>query len=628
MRSTRGPARAKSPAQVEWETFRGLVARLANHSINSLFDLSIKGPGRRRHWAFYLFVAVICAGFLLHSLFYLNPILALPRQPETAGNLFFLVVTVVRLILVFVLPPMIALNLTSDYLADVFELPEAATAREFLGGLALAGNERIVHIRGGAIASEDEKSPVVLIGGPGRVQVELDSAALFEKPDGRPHVIGPTTGGSRNSGRSESSGGPYWEQQHTAVLEGFERVRRPIINLRDQFIGNPSGEPMTIVGRSLDGITVSAADVRALFSIRRSPFADGGAPDKEKPYPFVEESVEELIYRQSVRVLSEGPHPSEVPPPWTSTMQALVRADITQFMNQNNLTDYLASFGAPEMEMAEFREDTLLVQSHQFSPDEPPAAAPGLPKGRFHPRTELSDRFKRFTDGFIHKAHERGLELHWIGVGTWKIADEIAGEIINGRHIEAWRISRENAARSNPQAIRTLTENAMLDEKLRLIQNVPLAAHHNNLYNNLYNNQAAGEKILKTFLMDYWEQLGEALEACYNDPGTDLPELRELEQAVQRMEAMLGVDRRHHVVGDSRMSKLRRERAAPSDEDTPPAPSTGVEARLYRTLLRRFEDHRIVERMIDHEENRHPGLNREQLMRRILNRWERYSAKP
>jgi hypothetical protein len=307
-------------------------------------------------------------------------------------------------------------------------------------------------------------------------------------------------------------------------------------------------------------------------------------------------------------------------------MQALVRADITQFMNRNNLTEYLASFGAPELEMAEFRQDTLLVQSHQFSPDGAPSDAPELPKARFHPRTELSDRFKRFTAGFIKRAQERGLELHWIGVGTWKIADEIASEIINGRHIEAWRISRENAARSNPLAIKALVENSLVDEKVRLIQNVPLASHHNNLYNNVYN-QPFGDKIVRAFLMDYWEQLGEALQVYYNDPGADFQELHELESAVEAIEELLGVNRRHHFVGDSQMSKLRRERTARTDEDTPPAPSSSLEARLYRTLLRRFEDHRIVERMINHEENRHPGLSREQLMRRILNRWERYSAK-
>lgn len=625
MKAARGSGRGRSAAQVEWATFRSLSLQLANHFLNRLFDLSIKGPARRKYWVLYLFVAVICAGFVLHALFYLYPILGRPHQPETLGNLFFAAVTFFRLLIVFLIPPLIALNLTSTYLADIFELPDVGTAREFINGLALAGNDHIIHIRGGEIAKDDEKSAIVQIGGPGRVQVELDSAALFEKPDGRPHVIGPTMFGSRKS-RGPDNGRPFFEGDHTAVLEGFERIRRPVINLRDQFIGNPAGEPMTIVGRSLDGITVSAADVRALFSIRRGPAAGGGAPSKDRPYPFVEESVEELIYQQTVRVLTDGPHPSELPPAWTNTMQSLVRADITQFMNQNNLTEYLASFGAPELEMAEFRQDTLLVQSHQFSPDGAPSDAPELPKARFHPRTELSDRFKRFTAGFIRKAQERGLELHWIGVGTWKIADEIASEIINGRHIEAWRISRENATRSNPQAIRALIENSLVDEKVRLIQNVPLATHHNNLYNNLYN-QPSGDKIVRAFLMDYWEQLGEALQVYYNDPGADLQELRELEQAVEKIEELLGVNRRHHFVGDSHMSKLRRERSARTDEDTPPAPSSSLEARLYRTLLRRFEDHRIVERMINHEENRHPGLSREQLMRRILNRWERYSAK-
>ncbi len=100
-------------------------------------------------------------------------------------------------------------RIAAIYLADIFE-KEENVARQFISQAAFGSEYNTVHIREGKIIEADQSSPIVQIGGPGYVMVELDSAALFERPDGSPHVIAPTVG----------------EWRGKKVIEGFERIRQ------------------------------------------------------------------------------------------------------------------------------------------------------------------------------------------------------------------------------------------------------------------------------------------------------------------------------------------------------------------------------------------------------------------
>ena len=92
-------------------------------------------------------------------------------------------------------------------------------ARDFIWEVALTGSDKTIRIQQGEISEESRQSSNYLIGGPGRVIVDPDSVALFEKPDGTPHIIGPT--GKEPRGR--------------ATLDGFERFRQAI-DIRDQYV--------------------------------------------------------------------------------------------------------------------------------------------------------------------------------------------------------------------------------------------------------------------------------------------------------------------------------------------------------------------------------------------------------
>ncbi len=456
------------------------------------------------------------------------------------------------------------------------------------------------------MSEESLDSPVLLIGGPGVVIAEFDSAALFEKPDGTPHVIGlasavPDAGGKAN-----------------VILDGFERLREPIINLRDQYIGSPSGQPMMVVSRSMDGIPVSATDVRGMFSVRRQKVNDVRVSSIQAPFPFDPADIENLIYKQAVPVLTEGPFASGQPGPWTATMQGLIRGALVEFMNQHNLGDYLAGVGALESELSEFREDTIVSTTLRYSNDLPDSKGQTGPKVQFHPRTELIDRFTRQGDGFAQRARERGLELHWVGVGTWKLPNELSQEQIKEQHLDAWRISRENAERSTPESVDSVSQEAYVSEKLRLIQDVPLAAHQKNQAK-----YSEKDVLLECLLQDYWEQVGDALNACYQT-GNEGPELETLEKAALRMERLLKIPR-GHIIGGGTMSKVRREPEPAISDDAPPAPTSKFEEEQYRLLLAKLNgDYKVAEGLIANEARRHPGLDRTELMRRIISRFERY----
>ncbi len=298
-------------------------------------------------------------------------------------------------------------------------------------------------------------------------------------------------------------------------------------------------------------------------------------------------------------------------------MRGMVRSEIGKFMSQNKLAEYLASISASEIDAQAYLEDTILWKTMQYSSQLPESAPDHIVKSKFHPRTELSDRFMKYTDGFSKQASERGIDLHWIGVGTWKIPNEISSEWINGRHMEAWRISRENAMRSDDNVLNSILDEACLNEKLRLIQEVPFAAYqkHQTKY-------AQKQKIIEALLWDFWEQLGDALDDYYENNIHD-KEVEKLERAILKIEKLLKIPGGAHMVGGGSFSKVKdRVHCA---EDTPPAPSSKSEDQQYRILLAKLDgNYKVAEAMIANEQRRYPTLTREEAIVRIVKRLERY----
>ncbi len=480
-----------TPLQAEWRNFRLLLSRLLDFFMDRFFDLSSHGQGRRALIVRFLALLVLFSlislsirqsSFPLQDLFtvLLNPLDIVSGDLSQKLKLlwefswFF-----IKAFALFGLAYISALHVASIYQSDLFEFEDLSVSRQFLISAAFGGSAHTLHIAEGEIAESDRRLPVYLIGGPGQVQVAMDSAALFEYPDGRPHVIGPTL--------------------QPVVLGAFERLREPVIDLRDQFLGSFTGEPERIRSRSRDGIPIEAHDIRFVFSI----FRGGQSPTLQMPYPFQPSAVESLIYGLSSRVQDDEKRPSALSTDWKATMRTMIRSELARFMSTRPLNEYLASIGNPEIESMRSRATVLQENLKEVDPDHPLPSSGAESAPRFASRTELKSLFDGFASQFANNAHRRGVELRWLGLGTWKAP---AGIVLQ-HHEEAWRLSRENLRRGSPEAIAQLAQEARWEELMRRIQSVPLGTFRR------YYGKETPRRVKRALLQEYCEQLKEARDA-------------------------------------------------------------------------------------------------------------------
>ena len=504
---------SETSLQREQQLFRELSSRLIDAFLNRMFDLRPAKAARRMRYLVILFLVSL---FVVSLRFYplglwakfvqdiflytLNPVyrgiyvgnpysnfLAFALQVFTDPRIF-------QYVPVFLAPFFIALQCAALYLADVFELEHVSVARAYIWSVALSGSEETIRISQGDITEEGRESPTYLIGGPGKVIVDLDSVALFEKSDGTPHIIGPT----------------LKEPRARATLDGFERFRHAV-DIRDQYVDlrDQNSRSESVKSRSLDGIPIEATDVRFTFSIYR----DGKQPDLQHPYPFSNKAVEDLVYKATSRVTPGQANASAFEFSWVFNMIGLIRGGLSGFMSQHKLTSYLASIGDPEVEKLKQREDMLVEEVQELTQSEPEDALlfpePKISPPEFQAREKIKNLFSQFAEEFTKRAQSNGVELHWIGVGTWKVPVEIVPEtkIVPDEHLEAWKISNENLFRENSEVLNQLEKAAILQKMIALVQDVPIAG-----YQRVAGMESEEKKAMRSLLQDYRQQLLEAAE--------------------------------------------------------------------------------------------------------------------
>ncbi len=463
------------------------VTRLIDAALNRVFSLTHRVSLTR--WsavrigfllAWMVSVAVIAPEVNGSAQFFvlMNALLAF-KPPEEVTPLItkfiFTVVLhpiVVRHLLALYVPFWLMRRISAIYLADIFEKPEE-TARQFIMQAAFGQGYSTIHIKQGRVVEADQGSTIIQIGGPGYVQVELDSAVLFERPDGSVHVIGPT--GSE-------------------VIDDFERLRR-VVDLRDS-IESVDLAPT----RSKDGIIVGAKDIQFSYSIYRGEETNR----TETPYPFSKKAVESLVYKDS-RTVKPGIAPARAPE-WQSgpfKMGGPIMGEMGGFISKRGLSEFLAAIGKPEEQSLKTREDQIDQRSQVLSGlngnlnGDLPLKAPD-----FSSRTFLTDQFYS-QDGFLKRMADKGFQLNWIGVGTWFTP----ADIIPSKHKEAWTISRENYSRGNKQAIEGVQNEAKLQELLRLVQTLPINKFYNGAEKVTDGNY---DRLLGELLQDYEEILQRA----------------------------------------------------------------------------------------------------------------------
>ncbi len=520
----------ETPLKKEQQLFGELFSRLIDAFLNRIFDLRPEKAARRTRYLILLFlVSIFIVSLRFYPLdlwtkyvrdillYYLNPgysSIYIGNPLVNFANFFTHVFTDPRIfqyVPVFLAPFFIAMQAASLYLADIFELDHVRVARSFIWGVALSGSEETIRVSQGGISEEARHSPTFLIGGPGKVMVDLDSVALFERPDGTPRVIGPTAK----------------EPGARATLGGFERFRQAI-DTRDHYVDLRDQDPrsQSVKSRSLDGITITATDVHLMFSVYRG----GVKPSTANPYPYSSEAIEQIIYQATSRVTPELPNPSTYEFSWIDRMIRLIRGELGAFMSRNKLTAYLASIGMPEIEKLKQREETIGEQVQQITESEQESSAAPEPERppEFQPRHKISNLFTQFADQFTKKARSNGVELHWIGVGTWKTPVEIVPE----KHLEAWKLSNENFYRESPDALNGIEAEAILQKTIALIQDVPIAAHQQ-----ATTEEKDAKKAMRALLLAYHQQLLEAAEFM-REKGEAVPP--HIEEAISHINNMFG----------------------------------------------------------------------------------------
>jgi hypothetical protein len=337
----------------------------------------------------------------------------------------------------------IAYQWAGIYLDDIFELRDTKISRKFIRTAAFVGPLERVQIKDGEIAAKNKNSTVIKIGGPGRVLVHLENAALFEKINGKSHVI--------------------LSEDRSVLLEGFERLRtirdvapkpvegHAIFDRRDQFISS-----QTVKGRTKDGIIVTANDVSAVFSLHQGPVSSleayPSAGENGKSIPQIprrisfdrdelEESIRHLVYNQTNR-------------PWTDTAKGGIFPSIRTWIGQHTLDEFLPNLSP--MEMAEIR---------QRLQDEIGTSGSSISDSSYLSRAEITN----FMQGNPEDGKKRGYDVHWVGVGTWEAPDKIPEQ-----YKEAFEISVNNRIQGSERELLSIQRESRLNELLRLLKEGPL----------------------------------------------------------------------------------------------------------------------------------------------------------
>jgi hypothetical protein len=180
-------------------------------------------------------------------------------------------------------------------------------------------------------------------------------------------------------------------------IEGFERVR-DVVDLRDQLRHLEEVEAVTA-----DGMAVRARDVQMVFRV----YGGGQARNLQAPYPYADEAIRRLVYGRAV-----GANGTDH---WGDLLTDLARDEIQAFVRNQTLEAFLA-----------------MQPAGATNADSPEA---------FHiPRRDLTERFHTSEAG--ERLRLQGLELNWVGVGTWEVDEpgtDAGGLALGKTIIDAWR---------------------------------------------------------------------------------------------------------------------------------------------------------------------------------------------
>ncbi|MGA9532358.1 MAG: hypothetical protein WBR18_06540 [Anaerolineales bacterium] len=308
----------------------------------------------------------------------------------------------------------IGMRLASLYLTDLFELEAPAIADRYLQSSIFGLGYDTLNVDQAEVEQLNQSSPLLRIGGPGYLQVHLGFAVVMETSNGLPRVYGP---------------------DQRRFIEGFERLR-DVVDLRDQL-----REIDEVRAVTADGIEVHARDVQMVFRV----YGGGQNRSLEAPYPYTESAIRRLVYGRPVT--EDGTRPL------ADELAELATTEIRSFVSSLTLEAFLAL--QPEGPGTDSESDRTDL-----------SGAPGV----FHiSRSRLTDRFH--TPEAKARLQEHGLELDWVGVGTWEVAGGNQGSVSIGKSIVgAWQDQQRSRLLQSPSYLTRQQERGYQDGARRPLE--------------------------------------------------------------------------------------------------------------------------------------------------------------
>ncbi|MBI3153518.1 MAG: hypothetical protein HYZ21_15400 [Chloroflexi bacterium] len=387
---------------------------------NKIFGLTRQDVKRRRACRTF----IILSGCLILAVFI--GILITSESSENKNRNWFVTISIIKYTALIFVAYFQGRKLAANYLDDLYELKDLKMATAFIEDISFGNGENRIAIAEGKIPQKEEKSPVLLIGGPGEIMVHLGNVILMERADGNPRVL---------ATKSQA-----WE------IEGFERIREigqyddaekheyAIINLRNQFVRG-----LSLKTRTKDSILVEIKGIKVMFSILRDSDHANGQNNGRNPFTFDEDAIHALIYNQAVIT---QPHETMtgIKFPWDTTVIPLLIGELEKLIQNHTLSEILTSIGTKEREDLAAREEELKTIRGEMNRDSRELHKENAnSQPTFIPRTTITERF--FGDEFRQKAAELGIMIEWIDIGTWEINQTFVLDKLK----EAREISLQNA---------------------------------------------------------------------------------------------------------------------------------------------------------------------------------------
>ncbi len=330
------------------------------------------------------------------------------------------------------MPPLVgcvlAVLLASNYVRDLFELPDLHTGYRYLTASMFGWDYPSINIKeGGYEVTEKsrpgqiekaETNPIPKIGGPGYVSIAPGNVALFERM-GKPSKI--AGAGKHFIGR-------------------FETLRE-VLDLRDQIRSRDEVKAMT-----KDGIPVKVRNTQTSFRVRTGSRRRERKPDET--YPFSSAAVRRIAYGKTVSLRGTSA--------WADGAINSVTGAIRGYISRVTLDELVSRDGTPG----------------SAAPD-----AAGAQKKPLDPRDKIKAdlnsgaSYVRFAD--------MGIELLWVSLGHI----ETPKDVIDQR-IEAWeaewqgeeQVKLAQGEAYKMRAMEYARAAARLEFIEKIIANMPLSA--------------------------------------------------------------------------------------------------------------------------------------------------------